>query len=864
MRLSFGLAHGLSHVRYRWSNNSCRLRSMFRLTLRCLLVAIMLAAPIGLVKAAPNAPGDLDLTFGGFGAGGKVVSPVSGSASGMVLQPDGKIVVVGNIGSSWFVMRYLPNGTLDSTFSGDGMATFSNALYGLHASDVALQSDGKIVVAGMIYTSPSDFMLARVTPSGALDTSFGNSGYVTTDFDMGDDEAYAILVQPDDKIVAAGTALVGNDHDFAAARYTVNGALDNTFSGDGKVTIGLGGLGGYDDVSFGLAQQADGKLVLAGYSYRGIIQLDYDFALARLNSDGTLDSSFDGDGKVTSDFGGDEVGSAVFIQPDSKIVVVGDNNLDSAGTHADKVIVARYNSNGSLDSSFDSDGERSISSLSGEIYDSALQPDGRILMLGYHTSPDGDTQLAFYRLNPDGSLDSTFDGDGVAFIDLGGADTGKALVLQPDGRIIGYGSSNGNAVLVRLWPDGTFDAGGQQTLGFADPNFGLGSDEVAYGMAVQSDSKIVVAGEVINPSNTESDVGLARFQPDGQLDTSFGDQGRVWFGFGQYDVARAVVLQPDGKIVIAGYSDPAGSVAANFLVARFNSDGTPDHTFALFGFNVVDFAGGDDYGQALALTPDGKVVVAGEVWNGSRYVFGVARLLDNGALDTSFDGDGKATFDWVPTNWASAVVVQPDRKIVVGGHVALDFALVRFNENGSVDSTFGSLGATLTDMGGSDDLKALLLAPNGWLYAAGIRDLGSGGDFALAQYQPNGVLASCAFPPCTNWATGKMFVDWGGAEAAYALDWRDDGRIVAAGSANGQFAWAQLRTNGLPGVLKSTTDFVGNGDRALSVKFIGSNKIILAGVQEFNGDQNMALARFETTVSPNAPIFRVWLPLVLR
>ncbi|HTP08608.1 MAG TPA: hypothetical protein VMP08_10180 [Anaerolineae bacterium] len=838
---------------------------MFRLMLRCLLVvAIGLTTLIEWVKAAPNTPGDLDLSFGGFGAGGEVISPINGSASDVILQSDGKIVVIGNSGASWFIMRYLPNGTLDSTFSGDGIAIFSNALYGLRANAVALQSDGKIVVAGQIFTSPSDFMLARVTPSGVLDTSFGNGGYVTTDFDSDGDEANAILIQPDGKIVAAGAALVGNDDDFAAARYTANGALDDTFSGDGKVTIGLAGFTGYDDVSFGIARQTDGKLVLAGASYRGTFVLDYDFALARLNSDGTLDSSFDGDGKVTSDFGGDELGSAVFIQPDGKIVVVGDNHCECEGGYGDKVIVVRYNPNGSLDNSFDGDGEQSINSLSGEIYDSALQPDGRMLILGYHTSPDNDTKMAFYRLNSDGSLDTTFDGDGEAFFDLGGADTGRVLVLQPDGRILGYGSTDGKPVLIRLWPDATLDTGGQQALGFADPLFGLGSDEIAYGLAVQSDGKVVIAGEVANPNDTESDMGLARFLPNGQLDTSFGDQGRVWFGFGQYNVAQAIALQPDGKIIVAGYSDPAGSVASNFLVARYNPDGALDSTFSLLGFNLIDFAGGDDYGRALALAPDGKIVVAGEIWNGSRYVYGVARLLDDGALDTSFDGDGKATFDWVPTNWASAVVVQPDRKIIVGGHMALDFALVRFNENGSVDSTFGSLGATLTDMGGSDDLKALLLAPDGWLYAAGIRDLGSGGDFALAQYQPNGVLASCAFQPCTVWADGKRFVDWGGADGAYALDWRDDGRIVAAGCAGGQFAWAQLRTNGLPGVIKSTTDFVGSGECAYGVKFAGANEVILVGSQQFNDDRNMALARFETTVNPNVPVFNIFLPSVMR
>jgi uncharacterized delta-60 repeat protein len=608
-------------------------------------------------------------------------------------------------------------------------------------------------------------------------------------------------------------------------------------------------------------------LVVAGSSKQGLISGDFDFAIARLNSDGTLDSSFDGDGKVTSDLGEEDLGSTVFIQPDGKIVVVGDRNSSLSDGLADEAIVARYHPDGSLDDSFAGDGVSSIGSLSGQIDDGALQPDGKILLLGYHTSPDDDTKMALYRLNADGSMDSTFNGDGDVLIDFGDRDRGTALALQPDGRIIAYGSRGVfYAALVRLWPDGTFDAGGQQTLGFADPLFGLGSDEVAYGVAVQSDGKFIVAGEVINPNNTESEMGLARFLPTGQLDTAFGAQGRVWFSFGQYDVARAVALQPDGKIVAAGFSKPFGSVPANFLVARFNPDGTLDNTFAVFGFNVVDFASGDDYGHALALAPDGKIVVAGEVWNGSHYVFGVARLLGNGALDTSFDGDGKAFIDFVQSNSARAVAVQPDRKIIVAGHVGQDFAVARLREDGLTDFTFGpgGQGLTLTDMGGSDDLNALLIAPNGWLYAAGSRDVGGNVDFALAQYQPNGVLATCPGFPCSNWPAGKQFIDWGGSESAYALDWRDDGRIVAAGSANGQFAWAQLRTGNVSSPIKFTTDFLGNGDRALGVKFVGSNKIILAGVQEFNGDHNMALARFETTVNPNVPVFKVYLPSIIR
>ena len=421
--------------------------------------------------------------------------------------------------------------------------------------------------------------------------------------------------------------------------------------------------------------------------------------------------------------------------------------------------------------------------------------------------------------------------------------------------------------MIRLWPDGTFDAGGQQTLGFEEAAVGLGSNEDARGLALQGDGKIVVAGEVLIPGAAESDMALARFLPDGLPDTSFGDQGHVQYGFGQEDVARGVALQSDGKIVVAGYTDPFGSVARNFMIARFNPDGTEDGTFGFGGFNVLDFMGGEDYGNALALAPDGKIVVAGTVFNGARNVFGIARFNADGTPDTSFDTDGKQLVEFVIglSHVANAVVVQPDRKIVVAGTVGGDFALLRLNENGSLDGTFGLSGLMRTDMGGDDSLNALIRLPNGGFVAAGFRTASGNSDFALAQYTSNGNLVGCPPFPCGTWPAGKTFVDWGPADAAYALDWRSDGYLVVAGCAGGNFAWAQLRTNTLVGgPLKATTDFVGSGECASGVKFVGANKIVVAGNQAFNGDENFALARFETIANVNVSVFKVFLPDVLR
>ena len=242
---------------------------------------------------------------------------------------------------------------------------------------------------------------------------------------------------------------------------------------------------------------------------------------------------------------------------------------------------------------------------------------------------------------------------------------------------------------MRIWPDATFDTGGQQTLGFAERAFGLDSDETANGMALQPDGKLVVAGETVNPAGTESDLILARFLPDSQLDASFGDQGRVQFGPGQYDRANAVLIQPDGKIVVAGESDPPGALESNFLIARFNPDGTKDENFAFFGFNLVDFLGTIDRSFDLALTPDGKIVVAGFAWNAvsNRMMAAVARFTSDGVLDPTFDGDGRVVTEWPGRQHSpvTGVVVQPDGKIVLGtGYSGPDFALMRLNHVGEV------------------------------------------------------------------------------------------------------------------------------------------------------------------------------------
>lgn len=348
----------------------------------------------------PN--GTLDPSFGG--GDGKVTTDFPGLAavaSSVVVQPDGKIVVAGGAFPLFTflgdiaVVRYNADGSPDTSFgtNGNGVVITAFGTTGSYAFDVALQPDGKIVVAGTHFvafqpseqSSNTNFALVRYNTDGSLDTSFGDlGGGVSTDFNGGNDDAFSILVQPDGKLVAVGSAIDQvNFYDFAAARYNANGSLDGSFGTGGKVRLDFGN---HDfDRAHSAALQADGKIVAAGFaiSNGGLTQ---PFALARWNANGTLDSSFDGDGKALIDFGSfSQAAWEVLVQPDGKIVTAGYPN--SEGSDSD-FLLARQLPDGSLDSSFGTGGKvrTSFGDLNGGAEGAVLQPDGKVVAVGWQAT----------------------------------------------------------------------------------------------------------------------------------------------------------------------------------------------------------------------------------------------------------------------------------------------------------------------------------------------------------------------------------------------------------------------------------------------------------------------------------------------
>ena len=329
--------------------------------------------------------------------------------------------------------RYNTDGSLDNTFDGDGKLTTVVGTADSRANSLAIQADGKIVVAGVARNSNNDFALARYNTNGSLDVTFDGDGLVTTAIGTSGDEANSIVIQTDGKIVIAGSSFIGGiTWDFSLARYNADGSLDITFDVDGKLTTAIGTS---DDFAYSIALQTDGKIVIGGNSDIGG---NLDFSLARYNNDGSLDNTFDGDGKLTVTIGFATNEAAVVIQTDGKILITGGTGSDFA--------LARYNTNGSLDNSFNGTGIVQTpvgTSNSAAARSIAIQTDGKIVVAGTAFVTGNGRDLALVRYNPNGSLDNTFDGDGKVTTHINGNDFGNATKISGL-RIYVGGLSNDN------------------------------------------------------------------------------------------------------------------------------------------------------------------------------------------------------------------------------------------------------------------------------------------------------------------------------------------------------------------------------------------------------------------------------------
>jgi uncharacterized delta-60 repeat protein len=579
-----------------------------------------------------NADGSLDPTFNpGTGANGPVES--------FALQPDGKILIGGyftsyNGNARNYIARLNADGSLDATFNpGTGASSL--------VESIVLQPDGKILIGGWFtsYNGTARNRIARLNADGSLDATFNpGTGASST--------VNSIALQPDGKILIGGsfTSFNGMSRD-RIARLNADGSLDATFNP---------GTGASNPV-YSFALQPDGKILIGGFftSYNGTSR----GRIARLNPDGSLDATFNPGTGANGDV------RSIALQPDGKIFVAG-SFLAFNGTSINNI--ARLKTTGQLDPFF-----HPLAGFNGSIGVIVQQPDGKILVGGAFTQYGGTMRNRLARLNPNGTLDIFFNPGGGANGNV------QSLALQPDGKIlVGGAFTNFNGAqdnyITRLNTNGTLDV---LFITGTRANGWIGS------IAVQPDGKILIAGDFTLYNGTPRN-HIARLNADGSLDVSFdpGSGTDGWIG--------AMVLQPDGKILIGGEFTEYNGVGHN-RIARLNSDGSLDAAF-YSGTGVVGTA--NESLSTIVMQPDGKILIGGEftLYNGTPR-HNVARLNPNGTLDLTFDPGSGVGFTAGPA--VLNMALQSDGKVLIAGYFS-DFDgtlrnhIARLNADGSLDASF--------------------------------------------------------------------------------------------------------------------------------------------------------------------------------
>ncbi|MBV9960279.1 MAG: VCBS repeat-containing protein, partial [Acidobacteria bacterium] len=523
-------------------------RMKSRLMLLCALVCALVC--VAALRVAWAGGGLLNNSFG---SGGKVSMQLTGTndyVQTVVTQPDGRIVGVGTAGSSPLVVRFLSNGQLDSGFGSGGIFIPTPLTI---ARGLALQADGKILVAGSAPDSGGLYGLAvaRLNSNGSLDTGFGHSGVSQPQvFNGRGDYATSIAIQPDGKIVLAGIAGIAyQDSDFAVARYNSDGSPDTSFGTGGQAHTSFGDS---RDQAYAVAIQADGKILVSGDGT--VSNYEVDFALARYNANGTPDTAFDGDGKLTTRFFFQNFARAyaLKIQPDGKILAAG-----SAGVIGDyRFGLARYNADGSADQSFGTSGVQTLTFPGYARADGnavALQADGRIIVGGDAFSYSEDYNFALARFTSNGQLDTSFGNAGRVTTNFGAEDVAYAMSLQSNGTILLAGqtgqypdyaialASYTNDAAVRRSVVADYDGDGTSDLSVFRPDGGMWFlSQSTGGFRAQAWG---ASGDVLVPAD---------YDGDGKTDVAVFRQGN-WYILKSTDgTLRAQSFGQSGDVAVPG------------------------------------------------------------------------------------------------------------------------------------------------------------------------------------------------------------------------------------------------------------------------------------------------------------------------
>jgi len=847
-------------------------------------------------RLVPTA-GLLDPTFG---VGGRVSTafpaPADDRCSATAVDSLDRVILAGSstdvtTNNSYFTLvRFMPNGALDTTFGGTGRVSFAFGVNENHATAVTVDSQDRVIVAG--YTNDGTnikIAVARLNSSGVLDTSFDSDGKQTIVVGAGGAKAQGLAIDSQGRIVLAGSTNVGPHDDFAIVRLTASGALDLSFDGDGKQIFDIGGS---NSTASSLAIDSQDRIIAAGQSYNGS---HYGFAVARLNNSGALDSNFDGDGKQWFAYGTDDEGaSSVAVDSLDRVIIGGTANFGIGA----QIAVVRLTSVGAVDSMFDGDGAQTIYTSSyGGASSIAVDSQDRVLVAG-GTSNTNNADFAVARLTTTGILDTTFDSDGIKSIDFGGDDDAASVAMASQGRVViagnryypSYQFGNSDFALARVNGDGahdaTFDGDGQQIIGFS-----FGSDAEPGRVKTDSLGRIVVAG--IDFGTYE--MSITRYLPDGTLDPSFGGTGIVAHNIPDLSFTISLAIDSQDRVLVAtGQYD--------IHVARFTASGALDDMFGTAGDQTIAFPNTSTYAGGIAVDSLDRVVVTGALHNGIGMA--VARLTSSGVLDTTFDTDGQETISFGVVGSYLRVAIDSQGRIVVAGTTnSSSIALVRLTTAGLLDSSFGiagkqsvqfsnqgilivntvvdsldrvivaellanadAFGVTRFTAAGAldssfdtDGKQSISFGPNTYTRDVAVDALdrivlvgdvqnGSNYDFGVARLTASGSLDP------TFSADGKQAIDFGMDDYASGVTVDSFGRVIEVGYVYGGspfgIYWDVIRLTGDTPPSKLTTVTVNDGSPQRSM--VSSLKVTFDSKVSFDGSPASAFQL--TRQSDNAPV----------
>ena len=584
-----------------------------------------------------NSDGIIDNTFG---INGKVFTQVGAStdvAKSVLLQDDGKVIAAGySFGGANFdfsIARYDTNGFLDDSFGTLGRTITNVGITNDYAYSAAIKNNGKIVLAGYSYNKNDyDIAIVQYNSDGIIDSSFGTNGIVTTPVGAYNDYAYSTAIQSNGNILAAGysesnsihssidkssavkKSEAGSYHNFTLVSYNSDGTLDESFADSG---IQLSQVGESYTSCSSAAIQNSGKIIVAG-SFTSPASM----GIARFNTDGTIDNSFLDHGSQTSTFVGSiySTFTSVKIQNDNKIVLGG---YTYSNNNKSSFVISRADPDGFPDPDFGTNGYTITTMDSSVAVQSlALQNDDKIIAVGNSFS-DGEVHFVLTRYNTAGNLDSTFGIDGIVITpSLTGHkhDYSASVLLQNNNKIIAVGNASNtnenNFALVRYKTDGSIDStfgnNGIVLTPFESQNVYLNS------AILQSDGKIIAAGYM--QKSTEYDFVAVRYKADGNLDNTFGANGVFSLGTPNfYEECNSIVIQDDGKIILAGESVNGNSNIQNIKLVRLNTDGSLDNTFGTGGIKQTTIGSSYSETSSVLMQSDGKIVVAGNIGNSNFY-----------------------------------------------------------------------------------------------------------------------------------------------------------------------------------------------------------------------------------------------------